>query len=431
MKIVENKRGLTFRHPVAVRFLPAAEFEKDVRSDESDLDAKERKQIEQSTGLLRALGLLSGDVDLFKAFDDAHGEGTLAYYSFEDQRITVRGKTLKPSVRATLVHELTHALQDQAFAIGDRRKQLAKADEKGATTTESPCSTRSPRAMPSGSRRSTATRSRRSSAAHSTGRQDEADRADKSLGDVPKVVLTMISSPYTLGEAMVQAVAEDGGNAAVDRLFRDTPEHEAVLLDPFEILAGDVGASQVEVPKPQEGEERFDSGEFGALTWYFMLAERLPILDALHATDGWGGDGYLAFERGGTSCARVEYSGRTSGATRDMYVALTHWAAAGPRGAAKAVMDGSRVLFESCDPGTEVKVGNDVSTRALELATVRTYLGVGILHAGAPQELARCVAGRLVGAYPLAKLEDPTFGANDPAVKARVQKMAAGCRGSQ
>ena len=63
-----------------------------------------------------------------------------------------------------------------------------------------------------------------------------------------------------------------------------------------------------------------------------------------------------------------------------------------------------------------------------ELATVRTYLGVGILHAGAPPELARCVAGRLVAAYPLAKLEDPTFGANDESVKTRVQHMAAACR---
>jgi hypothetical protein len=31
---------------------------------------------------------------------------------------------------------------------------------------------------------------------------------------------------------------------------------------------------------------------------------------------------------------------------------------------------------------------------------------------------------------PVSKLIDPTFGADDPAVKARVQQLAMGCRGA-
>ncbi len=113
-----------------------AKFEKTVTDDEK-LTADDRAEIEHFTALMRAFGLISGDVDLYKAFKDAYGGGTLAYYSFEDKRISVRGETLSPAVRPTLVHELTHALQDQYFDIGDRMKKLDKESEKGPSTSES------------------------------------------------------------------------------------------------------------------------------------------------------------------------------------------------------------------------------------------------------------------------------------------------------
>lgn len=42
---------------------------------------------------MRAFGLITGDVDLFAAISEFSGAGTLAYYSFEDERITIRGQT--------------------------------------------------------------------------------------------------------------------------------------------------------------------------------------------------------------------------------------------------------------------------------------------------------------------------------------------------
>ena len=79
----------------------------------------DHRDIRRYTSLLRALGLVTGKVDLLGATNEANGAGTLAYYSFEDKQITIRGQRLTPAVRSTLVHELTHALQDQHFR--DRR----------------------------------------------------------------------------------------------------------------------------------------------------------------------------------------------------------------------------------------------------------------------------------------------------------------------
>ena len=95
-RIAEKQRGLTFVHPVTVRFLPAAEFEKGVTSDRKELDGEDRTEIEQFTGLMRAFGLITGDIDLFAAVNDFSGGAILAYYSFDDERITVRGEKMTP-----------------------------------------------------------------------------------------------------------------------------------------------------------------------------------------------------------------------------------------------------------------------------------------------------------------------------------------------
>jgi hypothetical protein len=428
-RIAEKQRDLRFLHPVAVRFLPTAEFEKGVTADETELSKGDRTDIEHFTGLMRAFGLITGDLDLFDAVNDFNGGGILAYYSFDDQQITIRGEKLTPAIGSTLVHELTHALQDQHFAVGDRMKKLREKSGDGVTSSEASVL----EAIVEGDaervqalyRDSLSARKR---AALDAGRTDEGERASTRLSKVPKVIVTMMTSPYTLGASLVQAVAADGGNAAVDELFRDTPTHESSLLDPFEVLAGDTDAIDVDAPQRPKGDKGFASGELGVLTWYLMLAERLPVPDALAAADGWGGDAYIAYEHRGTSCARMNYVGDTPHDTTRMYAALQRWVAAAPGSPAKVSRDLKVVHFESCDPGRAADVGKDASQQAVELAMTRTYLGVGIMRSGAPKNLAGCLAGRLVQAFPLSQLVDPKFGAVDPAVQARIRQLAGGCR---
>ncbi len=428
-KIAEQKRGLLFKHPVEVRFLSPAKFEKSVTTDETELDKDDREDIRQFEGLMRAFGLIDGDVDLFKAFNEASGAGTLAYYSFDDKRITVRGDTLTLAVRATLVHELTHVLQDQYFDLGDRMDAFGKASDKGEDTSEDDVL----RAIGEGDanraeeryRASLPRKQRRAlAAAEAKDQKTGRDRLDK----VPPIVVTLQSAPYALGDGLVAAVAAKGGNKALDRLFRDPPAHETALFDPFTVLAHDTGAEDVATPKLESGEKKFETGEFGVLTWYFMLAERLPLKDALAAADGWGGDAYVGYERDGNPCARIDYTGRTSADTSRMLSALQRWVAAAPGAAAQVSRHGGLVRFDSCDPGKSVHAGKDVSEDALSLVAVRAYLGVGLVRAGVPTKAAGCLAGKLAQEYPVSKLSDPKFGEGDPAVAQRVRQLAISCR---
>jgi hypothetical protein len=428
VKAVEKQRGLTFLHPVAVRFLSDQDFEKTVTTDEKKLDDKDRKEIAQFTGLMRAIGLIAGDVDLFAAFNQAHGSGTLAYYSFEDQRITVRGATLVPGARATLVHELTHALEDQRFGLGKRYDALRKSKADSAATEESILD-----GISEGDASRVADLYKASLPAKQRrivekGEKKDADQANATLRKVPKVVLTIISSPYALGEALVATVAADGGNSAVDQLLRDSPTHESVLLDPFRQLLGDAGSGKVAKPELAKGEKEFDAGEFGAPQWYLMLAERMPLQTALAAADGWGADSYVAFDRGGTTCVRANYAGQSNRDTVTMYAALRRWANQSTSSTATVTRNAGSVGFESCDPGTSAKGGRDASIDALTLATTRNFIGAALVKQGAPARIAQCVAGKFIGAFSIAQLSDPKFGADDPAVKSRVLGMVAACR---
>jgi hypothetical protein len=427
-RIAAKERGLAFRHPVPVRFLAPKRFEKTLTSDDKVTRA-DRTQLAQATGLLRAFGLLSGRTNLLKATRDFAGGATLAYYSFADKRITIRGHTITPSVRATLVHELTHVLQDQHFHVGARMKQLGKQSRHGPASEASSIL----QAVVEGDAERVehlygSSLSTRQQHALAAGQQAEDSQGSRRTSHVPQIIVTLMSSPYTLGEGLVQAVAAGGGNAAVNRLFRSTPTHESSLLDPFQVLAGHTGAAQVAPPALRPGEKKFDSGELGVLTWYFMLAARLPLSQALAAADGWGGDAYVAYQHGGSTCARMAYTGSTPPDTSRMYAALQGWVAAAPGSPASVTRTGDVVHFQSCDPGTAVHVGKDDSAQASALLSTRAFLGVGIMRSGVPATTARCIAGRLVQTYSVADLNDPAFGQDDPAIQTRVRELAAACR---
>jgi hypothetical protein len=184
----------------------------------------------------------------------------------------------------------------------------------------------------------------------------------------------------------------------------------------------------VSTPAVRPGEQEFDHGEFGALTWYLMLAARLTPQTALHAADGWAGDAYVGYQAAGRSCARMTFAGKTPADAARMTSALQQWVAGSAT--AQVTPAGGRVTVQSCDPGTGVQVGNDDSDQAVEVVAVRTGIGIGLLRAGVPDSTVGCLAGRLVDTYPVSSLADPTFGAGDAAVQARVRELAAECGSS-
>jgi hypothetical protein len=425
--IAEKERGLAFKHPVAVKFLSAKAFEKTVSTEAKSLNKSQKKEIEQTDALFRAFGLIDGSTNLFEATNSAQGSGILAYYSFEDKAITIRGSELTLAMHATLVHELTHVLQDQWYDIGNRLDALQKKESQGAASTAYEALD----AIVEGDAERTADLYRSSLNAKQLRVLTKAENADqkgaqKALTKLPSIVVATMGAPYALGQALTEAVAV-GGNEAVNKLLENPPTSDAVLLNPLSAIGTAPTATNVAVPKTLAGEKKFNSGQIGSVVTYLMLAQRLPLTVALAAADGWNGDGELSFYRGSTACGRVAFATTDQAAQRRLLAALHSWSAKGKGSPAKVSTAGSLIVMESCDPGKATKLTKDVGNDALQLVATRSFLAVTIMKQGVPAAAAQCVSQALVQDYTEAQLVDPNLGAHDPSIAAHIRTLALAC----
>ena len=137
---VEDQRGLAFEAVVPVEFLPAAEYD----------DAAEAASGDGSmAALLRAFGLVEGDIELAAPRAGLVDDVPFGFYDRRRGRILVRGDEIDATTSATLVHELTHALQDQHFpgllagnaSAGERFGSRALAEGDALRTSSTPSST--------------------------------------------------------------------------------------------------------------------------------------------------------------------------------------------------------------------------------------------------------------------------------------------------
>lgn len=425
-EFVEDQRDLDFEHPVHVDFLPDEEFEKQVTADEQDLTDEDREEIEQFTGMLRALGVVHGDLDLLDAVNDLSGSSTLGYYDFEDKRIRMRGEKVNIAVRATLVHELTHALQDQHFDLQARSEEHEKLSEE--RDNDGPGIAW--RALIEGDANRIEEKWTGKLNAKQRNRLDQLrskdlERVDEATVDVPAVVSASMASPYAFGGALLELAVARGGNDAVDELFRQPPLTEEHIFDPWTLLLDKEHPVEVDPPELVAGEKEFDTGIIGPPFWAYLLSERVAVKDALAAADGWGGDTYVAFERDGTTCVRIQYHGDTAEDVREMRTQLQAWIAAGPQDTTSVTDFDGGLRLESCDPGTEAPAGRDAAEDVLTLIVSRTYIGARIVDDGAPAGFARCYADGLVKeltAEQIAADELP------PAVMQQIQQIATRCR---
>jgi hypothetical protein len=426
VKFVEQERGLTYKHPVYVDFLTDAEFRKQVTSSDSDLSTSDRKQLEASTGMLRALGLIDGDVNLLNAMNTLQGEGVLAFYDPATQRVHVRGTDLTVNVRGTLVHELTHALQDQYFDL--TREGSFPVD--GQNDTYRPVFEGDAQHV---EHAWVAQLSEADQAAYDRGQQAEGDSVN--LDGVPDALVQFFAAPYNFGEPFVDALVAASGQKAVDDALRDPPKSDAELLDPFRYLNHEA-MQDVAIPKLAAGEKKTDDGAFGAIALYLVLAQRMDPGRALAATDNWGGDAYVNYTRLGKGCVRADFTGKDAAATSALGDTLTGWAKSLPSGAATVTRQGDLIELNSCDPGASAakSATGDLST-AVGVAVTRTQLAETFMDQRMTAAEAQCTSRHFLAAFSPAELTAFVNAQSEadlpPSIETKAASAAQACVGTR
>jgi hypothetical protein len=423
---VEEHRFLSFEHPVAVELLDEVAWQEQAKIDDEELLDEDAELLEHGAGLFRAVGLAEGDLDLLESTEELGASGTVGLYSFEDEVIRVRGTALTPKIEATLVHELTHVLQDQHYDIGDRLEAVAEedTDEESLRVLVEGDADRIEElwvdALPHAERE-----------ALDAERAEESTTAGDALSDLPASLVTFFASPYILGPGFMDILEGAKGPQGITAAFRDPPGPEEHVSDPLSYLDRDE-ESDVRAPEV-EGEPIEDlEGDFGAVSWYLMLAERIDPVTALAAVDGWGGDELVAYRDGARTCAAIRFVGEDRTATSTMAAAITTWADAMPDAADVSVDAGAEVIdVTTCDPGVEAELleGEGRSQETIGLLAVRSELVSQILEAGADTDQARCFSRGLIAnlGYDILVSTEPS-----PEQKAEIQRVAieqgAACR---
>jgi hypothetical protein len=317
-KFVEEHRGLKFKKEVDIKFETDADFEKQLL----DISDKDAKDLEVQGKLLRALGLIEPGLDLVKAQRSLLSTSVIGYYDPDTKQLAVRGADLTPRTKRTLVHELTHALQDQHFNLGKAPAARGAGDETGEAFL--------------GLVEGDAVRIEQEYLASlPADEQRQATAMPPSAGpgpDIPRVLLGILSFPYTVGLTFVKAVLSAKGQAGVDAAFTDRPQTTAQLLQPQRFLNG---IGPIPVPAPTADGGVVDKGVLGELGLVLILekplaAGKLSPGDALEAARGWGGDQYVVWDQGQQSCIRARIVADGAGAGASLLKSMQAYAAVRP-----------------------------------------------------------------------------------------------------
>lgn len=396
---VAKERELDFKHPVKVNFLSDKEYT--ARSTEGgDDDSVDSKQYyDDQLAQLRALGFVSGDVDLAKANDTLSDSGTLAYYDPDVEQVFVRGTEMTPALRVTLAHELTHVLQDQNFDL-ERLDDLSSGQATVLRALAEGDATKVEDAYVD--QLSDADKKAYDEESKSSGEQANED-LDK---NVPSILTTIFASPYILGPRFVDYLDARDGWDAINEALQEPPTEEA-MFDPITYKTDAAAQKTVTIEAPQ-GSEAIESDEFGPTTWFLLLASRLDPKIALAATDGWGGDQYVVYRQDDKVCMNATIEGDTPEDEQQMADALNAWAAKSPKGTAEVTTEDDAVQFHSCDPGKDAKpVGNEVTPDTLGLPVTRTDVYTEAIGADQTPKQSACFANGVIKAFTIDQLNDP------------------------
>lgn len=330
---VERERGLEFITPVEVTMADEARFDELLFAD-FDEDAQSRLD---TANVLKALGLVPADLDIDATLRQLLGAGVLGFYDPETGELVIRGQAITPYTRQTIVHELTHALDDQHFGL-DRPQYDDLTDETdfGFSAT-----------VEGNARRVDAAYVRSLSAADQRRRDQEESQFGTAtqplLAGIPAVLLKILQAPYEYGQLFVEGLLQAGGQSLLDSAITLPPTTSTEVLHPDSFLRG---WSTTVVDAPDADGQVVDEGVFGELMTQFTLEDSEGPAVAANASSGWAGDHYVIWEDGGgSSCIRIAYEMQTDKDLEELEDAYTSWAA--PRGATVERV-GERVEVTSC-----------------------------------------------------------------------------------
>lgn len=313
VQFVETERGLKFIESPIVHFLPDAEFQEKLKSTEENPETQKR-ELAETADVLKSLELLDKNTELEPLLDTLLDSSVLGFYDPQTKELYVRGTELTVYVKATIIHELVHALDDQDYNLS--RPDLDAADDERSFAFS---------ALVEGNARyieglykEAMTQEELSD--YSRQERDFASNIDYT--QFPEILLNLLSAPYALGEPFVEEIIETEGYEKINTAFTEPPTTSEEIIIPARYLRGE---EYPDVTTPGSDGEIFDQGVLGQLLLLLTLVDTVDADEAQEAAIGWGNDRYVSWRTDTNICTRANVVTDSEPDQEELFDALSDW----------------------------------------------------------------------------------------------------------
>ena len=282
----QESRELELLEPLDITTITRAEYaEQNEASLEEEFPADSTADWQQ---VLVFMGFLEEGDNIAQIYTDMFSGNVLGYYEFTTKKLVIISENEGDwSVidRSTIVHEMTHALQDQHFDLEQTQSAALETftDDSYLSTTS----------LIEGDAMISETIWLISNDLLDAYNDELSDLDMSASEEAPFFLQESTSFPYVYGAEFIVYFWQDGGWEAVNEVWDNPPTTTEQILHPEKYVEGE-GAIPVAIADPTESMDGWrvleynENGEFG--TSLFLRNGGASDRDAATATEGWGGD---------------------------------------------------------------------------------------------------------------------------------------------
>lgn len=273
---------MQFRTPVRVQFVPRERLRADARADGATL-------LPGAFGAtLQSLRVMSRS-----EFDRARDLSGIVEGYYAHGTVVVDAALPAPVARFVVVHELTHALDEQHYPLDAVYASARSVDERLALA-----------AVGEGDAERVAIDYR-----HTLSRDDQGlitthNRQAGNADCLTCPVQMLEVFPYRYGERFLRAVSARGGEAAVNRVFVDPPHTTAAVIEPDRYYRDDRHDVSLTWPAVPAGAALVGRGTMGEARIGILVGSATRATTAGRISAGWVDDRFTTYRTGSRYCTR-------------------------------------------------------------------------------------------------------------------------------